>query len=337
MTVAGTNETAGAGATTAAAGATAPASPAAGAAAPAAPAVAAGSHPTHANIEVQKVDAPVAEVKTPPAETKPAEPVKAEEVKPVDAATAYKVPEEYKDKPWASKVKSEADLWKQLAASQELIGKKTIAPIDFKTATPEEITKYYETMRPAEKSAYKFAEGSDESIKGVIGDIFFENGVSEVQGNKILEKYQGMEAERMADAVSADGFKAEMTARFTEKYEGDVAAVVKSLEKHMSAEDKVIMENTPNKFLGTIYSAMRAEQKAHAAEIAALKEKYGIKETPDAHLQEQGSSQGQDLTAVRAGLRADLHKLSERVHTQAEKDVLINKLNDTYKTQTQRK
>jgi hypothetical protein len=324
---------------TAPAGAAAPAAPAATApAAPAAPALPAGSHPTHAKVEVQKVDAPVVKSETPPAETKPAEPAKPAETKPAEQPkTDYKIPDAYKDKPWAAKIKSDEDLWKQLESAQTLIGKKTIAPIDFKTATPEDIQKYYETMRPAEKSAYKFAEGSDEKVKEVISDIFFENGVSEVQANKILEKYQGMEAERMAEAVSADGFKAAMTKSFGEKYEADVAAVVKSLDKHMSAEDKAIMENTPNEFLGMIYRNMRAEQKAHEAEIAALKTKYGIKETPDAHLEEQGSSQGQDLTAIRTSLRAEIAALSNRMHTQAEKDVLIEKLNNTYKTQTQRK
>lgn len=73
---------------------------------------------------------------------------------PTPAPSDFAIPEAYKDKPWASKVKSHDDLWKQLENTQSLIGKKAIAP-DFKTATPQEIEDYYSQMRPADKAEFQ--------------------------------------------------------------------------------------------------------------------------------------------------------------------------------------
>lgn len=298
-----------------------PAAPAtAPAAAPAAPAAAPapatpGSSPTHAATPAPQTPAQPAAPETPAPEVKPGE----------TPPAAYKVPDAYKEKPWASKIKSDEDLWKQVDNLQTAVGKKGMIIPDFKTATPEQIEEFVSATRPSDKGVYKFGEGVDEAFTGEVGDIFLKNGISEYQGNKVIEAYQALEDKRVTEATSADGFKSTMAKSFGDKYEGDVKAATDEFSARMTPEDKQMLEGIPNQYLGMIYRLTRSMQKA-----------YGAKENGSAHTGDNGSPATQDLTAVRAGIRGEIAALQTRMHTAEEKTALINKLQATYST-TQRK
>ena len=60
----------------------------------------------------------------------------------------FALPDEYKESKWAQKVKSQDDLFKLIENQDALIGKKTIKPIDYETATPEQITEYHKSLAP---------------------------------------------------------------------------------------------------------------------------------------------------------------------------------------------
>ncbi len=281
-----------------------PATPAA-AATPASPAAPAAAAATPAAATPAKTETPAAA--TP-----------AEAAKPADASQpAYKIPDAYKDKPWASKIKSDDELWKQVDNLQSAVGKKGVIVPDFKTATPEQIEEFVSTTRPASKDVYKFAEGADKAFTDNVGDVLLKNGVSEYQGNKIIEGYQTLIQAKLADATSKEGFDAAMKARnFTPE---DVGAVKNEVEARLKPEEYAALNKIPNEFLAPVYQLVRNMQKA-----------YGAKENPNAHMGEQAGAQPQDMNKVREGIDAELKALTGRMHTQAEKQALIDKRQATY-------
>lgn len=231
---------------------------------------------------------------------------------------AFSVPDAYKDKPWAAKIKSQDDVYKQIDNLQGLVGKKSVVP-DFEQSTPEQIEEYFSALRPADKSAYKFGDGADETFTGTVADLFSANGISAYQGNKIIEGYQAFERAQLEEARSADGFKAEMTKSFGDKYDGNVTAVVKEHKTHLSTEDQALMDSLPNSYLGLVYRLTENMRKA-----------YGAQET-GAAVDKGGVVQGADLEGQRRDLRSKLSTLESKPHTAAEKQALIDQLTNTYK------
>jgi hypothetical protein len=243
-------------------------------------------------------------------------------------ATPYKIPDAWKDKPWASKIKSEEDLYKQIDTLDALKGKKSIVP-DFKTAPKEEIEAYLAGLRPADKSEYAFGEEGtfDPEFVGSVSDMLYEAGVSSYQANNvIIPKYQALERARMEAATSADGFKDVMVKSFGEKYDGVVQAVVKEHKQHLTPEDQGILDTIPNEYLGVVYRLTENMRKA-----------YGVQEKGDAHLNKGGAVQTTDINAVRSDLRQKIAALETRPHTVQEKQKLVDELQATYSNQGAKK
>lgn len=232
-------------------------------------------------------------------------------------ANDFSIPDAYKEKSWATKIKTQDDVWKQLDGAQELIGKKKIVP-DFDTAKPEEIEEYFTHTRPADKAAYKFGDGADEAFTGVVADMFLKNGVSAYQGNKIIEGYQAYEKQMIENARSADGFKAEMTKSFGEKFDGNVSAVVKEHKAHLSTEDQALMDSMPNTYLGAVYRLTEAMRKA-----------YGAAET-SAAAGEGGNIAPQDHDAILAKINTQITELQKRPHNANELQKLVDERHNVF-------
>lgn len=236
--------------------------------------------------------------------------------------TEYKVPDAYKDKPWAAKIKSEDDLYKQLDNLSVVAGKKNLYPSA--DATPEEMDKYFEGLRPESTEKYDFgADHPNPEFAKSVGEVLFAAGISEHQAKKIIPAYNALEQKIMEAATSAEGFKAEMTATFGEKYDASVAAVVKEHKQHLKPEDQQLMDAIPNKYLGMIYRLTNAMQKAYGAEEGGA----------DAHAAKGGAPIGEDITAKRSTLRGKIAELDGRFHTADEKQRLLDELQATYTTQ----
>lgn len=233
---------------------------------------------------------------------------------------AYRVPDAYKEKPWASKIKSEDDLYKQIDNLTGLVGKKHLVP-DFTKATPAELEEYYGFIRPADKGEYKFSETSAPEVTGKIADILHKNGITAHQGNAVIAEYQALEQAGLAAATSADGFKEVMTKSFGEKYDGMVASVVAEHKQHLSADDQALMDSMPNDYLGAVY---RLTQK--------MKEAYGAKETGAQVEGKTGAPAVKDVEVERKELRAQLKDVAARPHTEAELQTLKDKLHSTYES-----
>lgn len=230
----------------------------------------------------------------------------------------YKIPDAYKEKPWAAKIKSDDDLWKQLDNTQALIGKKTIAP-DFKTATPAEVEAYYATTRPASVDEYQFAENTAPELKTAIGSSLLKNGITAHQANAVLKEYQAAEAESMKALFTPDGMNAEMKKSFGDDWKEPAGKTAIVIKKNLSPDDSALLEKLPNQFLGLIYRIANN-----------LTKSYGINES-NAHTGAgAGNATPPDIGKVREGIRTEITALSNKPHTADQKQVLIDKLNATY-------
>ncbi len=258
---------------------------------------------------------PPKEGDTPPADTPPADDV--------PKGSEFKLPEEFKDKPWAAKIKSEDDLYKQIDNLTTLAGKKNAYPSA--DATPEQLDEYFQGLRPESKEAYDFGEDHpNPDVAAKFGDMLFDAGVSKHQGQKLIEAYNAFEKSTIEEATSAEGFETIMTEKFGKEYDGVVTNVSKSLTEHTSKETQDILNKMPNQYLGAMYEAMDSFLKA-----------YGANEGGDnKHTEKAGlPAGGKDINEVRANLRAEMRALDQKPHTAEQKQKLIDELQATYTNQ----
>lgn len=245
------------------------------------------------------------------------------------AANDFKLPDAYKDKPWASKIKTQDDLYKQLDETQTLIGKKVLPQMDLSKALPEDLQKFNEAYRPADVAAYGLKDYglADDHV---VGNILHEAGVPIHQGRAIIEKYQAAEKASLVEATSEAGFKAIMSAKFGEAYDPVVAQTVALHKKHLSPDTQKLFDGLPNNVLGGVYELTENMRKAHSDEIAALKKEYGVVETGAQGEDNKGGIPLQNVEEQRADLRKQIAELDKRPHSTADKKVLTDKLHATY-------
>lgn len=233
----------------------------------------------------------------------------------------FKIPDAYKDKPWAAKIKSQDDLYKAFDGAQELIGKKVLPAMDLTKATPEDLAKFNEAHRPAEATAYKLAElGLDQEVGSTLEKIFHENGVPVHQAVASVKAYQAFENSKLQQATSAEGFKKEMSGKFGEQYDPVVKEVVTLHKQHTSPETQKLFETLPNNVLAAVYELTHNMAKA-----------YGAKESGAQGDDKTGTPTGQSVEERRTGLRNKIAELEKRSHTAAEKQKLVDELHGTYK------
>lgn len=297
------------------------AAPAAPAAAPAVPAAPAAQNPASGAPAAAAAPA-VHAVEPKPGEPLAAPAPKAGEPPVTPPAGDFKIPEEFKDKPWATKVKTQEDLWKQLSNAQELIGKKSIVP-DLSKATPEEREAYYAQTRPKSAEEYVFTDSKivpvTPEIQTAVRDIFMKNGVSATAGNEIIKQYQALGEAQSAQMFSPDGFKTSMETAFGKDWEKVTGHTRNTLTGLMTKEDGAMLDKLPNSYLSLIYRTLGNVVKA-----------YGITEKNAAHLAERGGIAPTDVESVRQGIRNDLSALGGKPHTAEQHQALVDKLNATY-------
>lgn len=240
---------------------------------------------------------------------------------------AFKVPDEFKDKPWAAKVTSEAELWKALAGAQELIGKKSIIP-DLKTATPEQKEEFYKAMRPADVSEYVFnGDMASPDVKTAVGKILMDNGISAVQGNAVIDAYMKVGETEQAKLFDPEGFKTAMKATFGDGWEAVRDGVHRNLQGVMTKDDYTLMEkNLPNAYVNLIYRTLGNTQKA----VENMMKRYGVKETSIAHFVDKTAVGGTDVVSQRAAIRSEMATLAKGPHTADQIGELRAKLAKTY-------
>lgn len=237
---------------------------------------------------------------------------------PPPASDSFAIPEAYKEKPWAAKIKTPDDMWKQIDNLQIAVGKKTVVP-NLAEATPEEREAYYANFRPENQEAYGLAEVSPDvilpSVRDALSKGLLENGVSPVQAKPILEAIAAASLKEKEIAFSAEDFTAKAEEVLGKGY--DPKPLQATLKSTLSAETyKGLMEGVPNANLVQIHKAMQEVVKA-----------YGIKES-GAHTDAgHGQQKVADPAARSKQLMDEIVAMSKRPHTAEEKQKLIDERN----------
>lgn len=257
-------------------------------------------------------------------------PAQGESPAPVESAKPgdWKLPDEWKDKPWALKIKSEADLYKQLDNLNTAVGKKIVVP-DLATATEAEREEYFKLTRPEKGAeAYQFGDTIDPVLKTGMSESLLKNGLTAWQANNIIKDYQSAEQKFLAAQYAPEAISETMEKAFGKDWQNVVGATKNSLSVVMSPEDNHLIDNLPNSYISLIYRTFGNVIKA----VEKVRSDYGIKESA-AHILAGSapSAPAVDLNSQRAALRGELGKLTSRPHSDAERQAIIQKINDTYK------
>ena len=232
--------------------------------------------------------------------------------------TDFKVPDEYKERGWASKVKSQEDLYKQIDTLDTLKGKKNVA-FDFENATPEEINEHYSVNIPKEYKDYKIAETIHESNYEPIQKMLHEAKLDKWQGEQLTNSYVKWETERMEKAQNSDDWDAILKDMYKgedhKKASGETANIISNNLNDMHKE--VLNKEFTNRHLEVIYALAKNMAKS-----------YGAKESDKGIGGEGGIVV--DAEKGRSEIRTKLRELSSRPHTKDEHDALVKQLTSTY-------
>lgn len=239
-----------------------------------------------------------------------------------NAEVAFKLPDAYKDKPWAAKIKTEDDLYKQIENAQALLGRKQVVP-DLGKASDAEREEYYAQLRPADVEAYGLKDVPDTvllpDVKTALGEQLLKQGISPVQAKPILEAVAKASDAEAAKLYAPENFQVEAEKVMGANYDPKpLNAIIKS---NLSADAYAGINALPNVQLAAIHRAMKE-----------LVDQYGIKET-SAHTETtQGKTTPPDVDAQRAQYRKEIADLRHKPHTEADKKKLTDALAETYKT-----
>lgn len=201
--------------------------------------------------------APAVEV-APTQEAAPAEAVGATQVE----SPAFAIPEEYSEKPWAEKVKSESDLWKQVDNLQGLVGKKSIVPTaestdeewsTFNDELGDNLTKLNQMRVPEayEWSEFELPEGADSEYFNKSTEAFSsiakEAGLSQSQADKVRSEYLKHEMESVAAHQKSidDEFDALGRETWGDKYEEKIAQLSPIFQKILPEDVRANLQNAP--------------------------------------------------------------------------------------------
>ena len=271
-------------------------------------------------IEEPKEEAPKEEA---PKEEAPKEEAPKEEAPKEEAPKEgdFKIPDEHKEKGWAKKVKNQEDVYSQLNTMEEMIGKKS-APFDYEKATENEIKEHLASARPKDIDGYAWGEEGKVSAedKEFFGNMLLEGGIDAYKGNKLIEKYLKKQDDVRSSMFDKEGFTKVLEESF--KGEGDFKKIAGEtatlLKGNLNEDDAKMLESMPNKFLGMVYRLTNNLKKAYGAEI-------------DRDPGSPGGHGAPDVKGVRSEIRKQIIELSKKPHTAAEKKVLQDKLDATYK------
>lgn len=248
---------------------------------------------------------------------------------------AFAVPDAYKEKGWASKVKSMDDVFKQLDNLDTLAGKKTVTAIDYATATPEEIKAHHAKLAPADISAYKFSQPDDPTSQAV-GSAFREAGINEHQGQAVIKAlapfFEKMDADVKSNATSEEGYMKLSKEAFGDTFKDTIGKVEKVLKEHAPDDaTKKALDDMPNDQRIAVDKTVNKLVDHYEQRIAKILKEHGIQESGAQGEGGQGKT-GTDKASIQKDLRAQIRALDARPHTAQEKQALIDRLNDTYKS-----
>lgn len=246
-------------------------------------------------------------------------------------ADKFAVPDKYKDKGWASKVKSIDDVYQQLDTLDALKGKKSVVPnLSDPNLSKDDKEAFFSQLRGKNATEYPIPDNpafpTPPETQPAVAKLFMENGVHPSQAEAIIKGYQELGAKQVAQQFDPEGFKESMKTAFGDDWEKTTGAVRNTVKTMMNAEDQKQLDHIPNNMLGVVYRTLGNTVKA----VNETLKKYGATET-FAHLQAPGGQvAATDVASQRQGWRNELAAMSMRPHTEAERKVIIDKISGSY-------
>lgn len=227
----------------------------------------------------------------------------------------FAIPDQYKDKGWASKVKSEEDLYKQIDNLSTLVGKKeVIKPTNWEDENSR--NEFYKAIRPENAEDYALPEVFSSEEANLYKNLLHENGISKYQAEKIFGKL----AEMRTKAYDADGMTEELKKSWGSDVENKTKQAMNGLKSYAKPEDLAVFDGMPNNVLAAVYRT-----------VSNIMDKYGAKET-DIAATAPSNPVKIDVTAQRNDLLKQIMTESNKANTDWTKlDSLKKQLSETYK------
>lgn len=209
------------------------------------------------------------------------------------APSSFSIPDEYKDRGWASKVNSMDDLFKAHDNAQSMLGKKFVAPAA--DASESEWAEYHKAIGvPESADSYELSlsneafQGQDLSkYEGRARALMHKLGIPASKANEAWNEYVNLEMSSMAEDQAA--LDAEFNG-LTDKLFGDqadaltqeTAEFLKGVATEETAGALQLVQDNPA-FASLAMQAHQAHQSEVAklnAELSDLRKKYGVEDTP---------------------------------------------------------
>lgn len=247
------------------------------------------------------------------------------------AQAEFKVPDKYKDKGWASKVKTIDDVYQQLDTLDALKGKKSVVPnLSDPKLSKEDKEAFFSQLRGKDATEYPIPDNpafpTPAETQPAVAKLFMENGVHPTQAEAIIKGYQELGATQVAQQFDPEGFKESMKTAFGDDWEKTTGAVRNTVKTMMNEDDQKALDHIPNSMLGVVYRTLGNTVKA----VNETLKKYGATET-FAHLQAPGGKvAATDVGSQRQGWRNELAAMTMRPHTEAERQVIMDKISKSY-------
>lgn len=231
----------------------------------------------------------------------------------------FQVPDEYKDRGWANKIKSQDDLFKQLDSLDRLAGKKQLGLDDIDPTNQEQVNHVFEKLKPSDIDDYAVPEYlSDSPDAELAKSVLFEAGVPKHAADKAMEALASKLGERDVENFSKEGLEAELKNSFGDKYQEKFQAVAREAREILSPEDAKLVESMPNNVVGLFYRTLDKVLESHGARDGAApsgsNQSSGM--TPDAAKQAIGD------------VRKELEGLKRRPHKPEERSQLVSRLRE---------
>jgi len=244
------------------------------------------------------------------------------------------IPDAYKERGWAGKVKSVEDAFKLIDNQDQLIGKKTVTALDYTKATPEEIAEHHSKLAPKDASLYNFNASTDDKVASAVGDVFMKAGINEYQGKQVLQLLHPMikeiEKAQNQDAVSEEGYAKLAQAAFGETFKTNLGKAEATLKQYAPDDDsKKVFDTMPNSQRIAVDKTVNKIVEGYEARISKILKEHGIQESGAQGAGGLGKMAG-NLDDQRRDIRSQIRGIESRPHTAAEKQALIEKLASTY-------
>lgn len=251
----------------------------------------------------------------------------------------YSFPEEFAERGWTKTAPqfandAEANQWlvKQYDQNQNYVGGKWEGYAEENgyskmpdVSSQEEVYSFLSKLAPEEASEYKLQElykdekysmGDDASA--YFGEVFKNNAVTTHQAKGILDSFKEFEVKQLESATNPEDYANRMTTLFGNDYNTAKQPIDSMLKELLSPEELgVINDKMPNEMVEMMYKISKG-----------VHEKYGYEESSRGAA--SAEPQGMQMTADQKEAKwNELHQeilaLSNRNHTEAEKQALIKK------------